>query len=220
MVVTPTVPAETDAEWKMPGALMRLVADGLKERGFDVQLPQYEDERRFSVERWGGRCDLSVHDLGLVQWECTPWASKDPDPKLLADIAEFLLAGKITEVLARKSDDKLRGTSFMGTVGYELRARGFDVCLDVCEDNTLLEVWADILVKNPTARTDAIIRVSEDGAISWESDYPYEIAEITDSPTYFAVLENCRELADSIVTAIAHAVALSSGKAERGGDER
>lgn len=216
MVATPTVPADTAAERKMPGALMRLVADGLKERGFDVHLPQHEDERRLSIERWGGRCDLSVHDLGLVEWECTPWASKEPDPKLVADIAAFLLAGKTNEPLVRKNDDRQRGTSFMGIVGHELRARGFDASLDVCEDNASFEFWADILVKNPTIRTDAIIRIGEDGAIFWESDYPHEIAEITDSPTYFAVLENYRELSGSIVTAIAHAVALSSGVA--GGD--
>jgi hypothetical protein len=218
MAATPTVPADTATKWKVPGALMRLVADGLKERGFDVHLPKEEDERRISIERWGGRCDLSVHDIGLVEWECSPWASKEPDPKLVADIAAFLLAGKTSESLARKKDDSLRGTSFMGIVGHELRARGFDVCLDVYEDNTLFECWADLLVKNPSVRTDTIIRISEDGAIFWESDYPYEIAEITDSPAYFAVLENYRELSDSIVTAIARAVALSSGIADGDAD--
>lgn len=201
--------AGTAPEPALPGALMRLVADGLTARGFDVRLPKYEDERRISVERWGGRCDLSLNDYGLVEWECVPWASEEPDPKLTADIATFLLTGKVDGYPAQKNTHDPRGTSFTGIAGHELRARGFDVCLEVFEDNDLFEFWADILIKNLATHPNALVRIGEDGAISWEYDFylPYELAGIAGS----AALENVLELSDSIVTTIAGAVALSSG---------
>jgi hypothetical protein len=202
--------AGTTAELVLPGTLMRLVADGLTARGFGVRLPKYEDERRISVERWGGRCDLSLNDFGLVEWECVPWSREEPDPKLTADIATFLLTGKADDCPAQKNSHGSHGTSFLGNAGYELRARGFAVCLEVFEDNTLFEVWADILVKNRAAHPNALVRISEDGAISWEYDFylPYEVAGISGS----VALENNLELSDSIVTTVAGAVALSSGR--------
>jgi hypothetical protein len=195
---------------------MRLVADGLTARGFDVRLPEHEDERRISVERWGGRCDLSLNDFGLVEWECVPWASKEPDPKLTADIATFLLRGKADDCPAQKNSHYSRGTSFMGIAGYELRARGFDVSLEIFEDNTMFEVWADLLVENQAAHPNAFVRISENGAISWEYDFylPYEVAGITGS----VALENNRELSDSIVATVAGAIALSSGLPAGDGD--
>lgn len=223
MTARRTATADATPERKLPGALMRLVADGLKERGFDVHLPKCEDERRLSVRRWGGHCDLSVNDFGFVEWECLPWASKKPDPKLTADIVTLLLSGKTDNRPSQDNGRNLHGTSFKGIVGHELRARGFDVALDVCEDNELLEVWSDLLVKNPVVHANAIIRISDDGAISWECDYPYswecdypyEITEITDSSNYLAVLENHHELTDSIVTTVACALTLSSGTGGR-----
>jgi hypothetical protein len=210
------------------GELMRLVADGLKARGFDVLLPESADDRRVSVGRWGGRCDLVVNDYGIVEWGCRPWASDEPDPGLTADIATFLLAGK-ADGPSRDGVDQSRGMTFKGIVGSELRARGFDVSLEVYEDNVMLEVLAEILVKNPAVRTDATIHVSDEGEIFWECDYPFEVREITDPSEYLAALENNRvltdsennrALTDSIVATVARAVALSSGIDAATGFER
>jgi hypothetical protein len=211
MAAIPTAQADATPERKLPGAIMRLVAAGLKARGFDVNLPEHEDERRMSIKRWGGHCDLSVDDFGFVEWECLPWATKEPDLKITADITAFLLSGKVDGHPSQGNGHNLRGTSFMAIAGQELRARGFSVGLEVYQDNRLFEFWAEILIKNVAASANAMVGISDDGSIFWECDYPYEVTEITDSPTYFAVLENHRELTDSIVATVAHAVALASG---------
>jgi hypothetical protein len=200
----------------VPGMLMHLVTDRLKAHGFGVHLPEEEDERRVHVERWGGRCDLSVGDSGFVEWECAPWASDKADPKLTADIAAFLLAGKDEDNPRQGSGYDPRGLSFKGIVGNELRARGFDVGLEVYEDNELFEAFTEIVVTNPAIHPNASVRITNDGAIAWECDYPYEVAAITDTPEYSAVLADPAGLADSIVTTVAHAISLSSGMPDGG----
>jgi hypothetical protein len=204
-----TAAADSTPEDMLPGHLMRLVADGLKARGFGVHLPAGEEERRMSVERWGGRCDLSVGDFGLVEWECIPWASK-ADSMLAADIAAYLLAGKDEDYPCR-SGGNAHGMSFKGIAGNELRARGLDVDLEVYEDSDRLEVFAEIVVTNPVIHPNANVRISDDGGISWECDYPYEVAVIAGTQQYLDVPADPGGLADSIVNTIARAIWLSSG---------
>jgi len=190
---------------------MRLVAEGLIARGFDVRLPAEDDERRLSVERWGGRCDLSVSDFGLVELECTPWASREPDPDLTSDIATFLLTGDFGNHLSLGNVRRLPGMLFKGIVGHELRARGFDVALQVYEDDHLFDVWADIIVTNHAAGAYEFVHIGDDGSIVWEREYPYEVVAVTESSKFLEVFADYRALADSIATTAARAVALSSG---------
>jgi len=197
---------------------MRLVAEGLQAREFDVRLPEFADERRLRVERWGGRCDLSVSDLGLVEWECTPWASREPDPELIADIVTFLLTGEAGNHPPARNVSRLPGMSFRAAVGNELRARGLDVRLEVYEDNKIFDVWAELQVVNPAIHDQAFAFVSDDGAIAWEREYPCELMSITGSLKYFEALANYRELAASITATVARAVSLSAGMSTCGGD--
>jgi hypothetical protein len=199
-----------------PGGLMRLVADGLKARGFGVHLPSWEDERRISVERWGGCCDLSVDDFGLVEWECVPWVSDEADPRRTADIATFLLTGRDEIYPFPGGGYDPRGMSFKGIVGNELRARGFDVGLEVYEDNDNFEVSTEILAANPVIHPNADVRISGNGEITWECDYPYEVRAITDTPAYFAVLANPGGLADSIAGTVSRAISMASGMVPEG----
>jgi hypothetical protein len=194
-----------------PGELMRLVTERLKAHGFSVHLPEQEDERRVHVERWGGQCDLSIGDSGFVEWECAPWASDKADPRLTADIAAFLLAGENEDNPRQNGGYDPRGLSFKGIVGNELRARGFDVGLEVYEDNELFEAFTEIVVTNPVIHPNATVRIASDGAIAWECDYPYEVAAITDTPEYPAALAEPGELADSITGTVARAISMASG---------
>jgi hypothetical protein len=76
------------------GALMRLVADELAVRGLRVRYPEREDERRLTITGLEGiRCELLVGDSGDVEWECSPRASDEADPKQIADVATSLLTG-------------------------------------------------------------------------------------------------------------------------------
>ncbi len=195
----------------LPGVLMRLVAEGMKADGFTVHFPAREDERRICIDRRGGRCDLLVSDSGLVEWECVPWASSAADPKLTADIAAFLLTGNDEDYPRQAAGGNPRGMPFRGIVGNELRARGFDVRLDVYQDGARFEVFADILATSPVHHLNASVRISDNGAIAWERDYCHEATAITGSPEYFPALADPGELADSIVTTVARAIALSSG---------
>jgi hypothetical protein len=211
MTAERTAVAGTPPGDMLPAGLMRLVADGLKAHGLGVRLPAREDGCRISVERWGGHCDVSVSDFGLVGWECFPWAGHEADPKLTAGAAAFLLTGRDEDCPCQGSAHDRRGMSFKGIVGNELRARGFDVGLEAYEDSDLFEVAAEIVVTNPVIHPNANVRISDDGAIAWECDYPYEATAITDTPEYFAVLASPGELAESIVATAARAISLLPG---------
>lgn len=211
-MTTPRALTAVPAPERVPaGELMRLVAEGLIARGFEVRLPEEEDERRLSVARWGGRCELSVSDFGFVEWECTPWASREPDPDLTSDITTFLLTGDIGNHPSLGNARRLPGMLFKGIVGHELRARGFNVALQVYEDNHLFDVWADIIVTNHAACAYEFIHIADDGSIAWEREYPYEVRAVTKSPKFLEVFADYRSLADSIAATAARAVALSSG---------
>jgi hypothetical protein len=181
---------------------MRLVANELRARGFDVDLPAWEDGRRLSVERWGIQCNLSVHDFGLVEWECEPWPGEKADPILVADIAAFLLTG--SEESPRASDGhSARGMTLKAIAGNELRDRGFTVSLDVYEDLELLEVDADIVITNSVRHPIANVRVSDDADLMWECNYRCGATGVELS-----------EVASSIASTVAHAMRLSSGASE------
>jgi hypothetical protein len=203
--------AKSTSEGIAPGELMRLVTNRLKAHGFRVQLPEWTDERWISVERWGGCCELSVDDSGFVEWECVPWGGDKTNPKPAADISTFLLTGRTGNYPCERDWRNTRGMTYMGTVGQELRTRGFDVCLEVHEDNDYLEVFARILVTNPVTRPNAKVRISDDGSVEWQCGYRCELTATTDTSGYLDMLTHLRELANSIAATVAHAIALASG---------
>jgi hypothetical protein len=206
-----TTAADTTPGDMRPGKLMHLVADKLKVRGFDVHLPTWENECRISIERWGGHWDLTVDDFGLVELDFIPWASGKADPKLAVDIATFMLTGKDQDHLCQGAENNAQGMSFKGIAGNELRAKGFNVDLEVYEDDSRFEVLTEILVTNPAIHPNASIRIGDDGGITWECDYPYEVTALTDTPEYLAMPANPGEIAESIVTIVARAISLSAG---------
>jgi hypothetical protein len=56
-----------------------------------------------------------------------------------------------------------------------------------------------------------LMRLVADGLAARECDYPCQIAEVTSAPGYFTAIARRNELAESIVTRVAHALALSPG---------
>jgi len=200
----------------VPGRLMRLVAGGLTARGLRVYLPEDEDDWGFSVGRLDGCCDLTVGDCGLVRWEWLPWSGKEPDPALAANIAAFLLTGKDGDHADGEGGGGLRGLSFKGVVGNELRSRGFTVGLMLCEDPDYLEVSSEISVTNSVANPQSSVRIDDSGWIAWECESPFELARISGSRERAAVLASPGELADSIAVTVWHAILLSSGDSMEG----
>jgi len=92
------------------------------------------------------------------------------------------------------------GITVKGIVGLELKARGFDVDLEIYQDNDTYDVCGGIVATNPATSTTMNVRVSDDGVILWE--YDHETAgSVTSAARY-------PELADSIVTMAARVIAM------------
>lgn len=199
------------ADYSSPGALMRLVAGRLEARDYRCEIAACEEERWISVPCHGGRCYLLVWDEGLVEWECVPQAGSEADPKTAADIAAFLLTGKGDSSPREDGISHGDGLSFKGIVGTELRARGFNVGLEVYEDTGTFTVASEILVTNPVVHPNSSVRISDEGAISWECDYPCEITATACAPYCAGVVAEPARLADSIVSTVTHAMSLLPG---------
>lgn len=162
----------TDASAYRPGELMRMVADRLRARGLNVGLPTIEEARRLSVRGGGGRCELSVGDCGHIECEYSLPDRGEAAPERIADVATMLLTGHAGSYPRRGAGYGQPGISLKGVAGLELKARGFDVGLEVYEDYVCYDVFASIVVTNPGTGTNATIRVGDDGVIIWEQDYP------------------------------------------------
>jgi len=189
-----------------PGELMRLVAGGLTMNGFDVRLPEREDGCRLTIGCQGARCALSVSDWGYVEWECSPWASDEADPKQIADLATTLLTGRGGDYPRRGKGYERPGLTLKGIVGLELKARGLDVDLEVYEDEHYFDAQAEIVVTNPGTGGDAKVRVTDDGSVTWARDYWAEAATIIWEPEYCGWIADPAEVAGAVVETITRAM--------------
>ncbi len=189
-----------------PGELMRLVAGGLAANGFDVRPPDYEDGCRMTIGCQGARCAVSVSDWGDVEWECCPWASDEADPKQIADVATVLLTGRAQDNPRRGNGYGREGLTFKGIVGLELRARGFDVDLEVYEDEDYFDARAEIVVTNPGSGKDAAVHVADDGSVTWLRDYWAEAATIIWEPEFCGWFDDPAKVAGAAVETITRAM--------------
>jgi len=189
-----------------PGELMRLVADGLTASGFDVRPPEYVGGCRFTIGCEGARCALSVGDWGDVEWECCRWASGDADPKRIADLATTLLTGSAGDYPRQGKGYEHPGITLKGIVGLELKARGFDVNLEVYEDEDYFDAQAEIVVTNPGAEEDVQVHVTDDGSVTWVRDYWAEAATIIWEPEYYGWIADPAKVASAVVETITQAM--------------
>lgn len=184
------------------GEMMRLVADGLTANGFDVRPPEYQDGCRLTIGCLGARCALSVGDWRDVEWECCPWASDEADPKKLADLATTLLTGRAGDFPRQGKGYEHPGITLKGIVGLELKARGFDVDLEVYEDEDYFDARAEIVVTNPGTEEDAKVHVTDEGCITWARDCWAEAATIIWEPEYYGWIADPAKVASAVVETI------------------
>jgi hypothetical protein len=177
---------------------MLMVADRLSARGFGVSLPTIDDGRRLTVRGGGGRCELSVGDCGHVECEYAVPGRGEAAAKRIADVISMLLTGQAKGYPRRGAGYGQPGITLKGIAGLELKTRGFDVALEVYEDYACYDVFAAIVVTNPRTRTNATVRVGDDGIIIWEQDYPAGPAGTPPA-----------KLADSIAATLTQAFSLS-----------
>jgi hypothetical protein len=183
-----------------PGALMHLVAAGLTGNGFRVGLPQPGAGRRLSIACPAARCILTVEDWGAVVAEWSPAASSVIDPLELADLASALLTGRAG--LARWQDDCRDRTdlSLKAKVGRELRARGLLAGLEVWPDELSFEAHTAVVATAPG--TDAEVRVTDDGWLSWERDYAAEEAACRWQPECATWIADPGKVAADVIAAV------------------
>lgn len=186
---------------------MRMVAGGLMAHGHDVRLPAEEDSRRLSIEQVARRCVLWVDDTGAIEMIFVPTASTRADPKRMADVATVLLASRGADYPRLGSGYGQPGITLKGTVALELKARGFDVDLEIYEDDDRYNAFAIIVATNPAAAMKANVRIGDDGAIVWENEY--ETADSGMPEVEGAdVVAHPAEVAGSIVTTVAQAISM------------
>jgi hypothetical protein len=155
----------------VPGQLMRMVAGELIAHGFEVRSPEYDDERRLTITNLKDmRCWLIIEDCGYVECECVPQPSHDNDPTMLIGMVKNVLASDSEKRYHVAERPRMRNLSLKGIVGHELKAAGLDVGLDVYEDLDSYEVTAEIVVTNPGKPERGEIRISDEGAVTWECD--------------------------------------------------
>jgi hypothetical protein len=186
------------------GVLMHLVADGLAGKGYEVGLPEFDDERRLSVASPVARCALTVEDSGAVVCDWKPAAGSAIDPLALADLTSALLTGQAGRAgQARwESDDADRADlTLKGRVGRELQARGLRVGLEVYPDELAFEAHTAIVASAPDDDEDAEVRVTDDGRLSWERDYAQAPAAGWE-PECTTWITDPAKVADEIVTAV------------------
>ncbi|HEY2579775.1 MAG TPA: hypothetical protein VGI74_25975, partial [Streptosporangiaceae bacterium] len=195
-----------DTSHTEPGDLMRRVAAGLLFNGFDVRPPEHDDECRLTISCPKARCTLSVSDSASIELECTPWASGQQDPKRVADLATALLTGQAQDHPRLGDGYDRHGITFKGIVGLELKARGFDVELEVYEDDHYFDAPSAIVVTVPDHRDDAAVLVADDGSIVWTCDYWAEAATITLEPDFHWWIADPANLASTVVATVTAAM--------------
>jgi len=194
-----------DAGRGSPGELMNLVAKGLVAHEFVVRLPEDEGDRRLTIGCPGGRCTLSVGDWGEVEWQWCPAGLADPGR--IANVAAALLTGQMPDNPGPGSEHTLDCVTVKGLVGLELKARGFDVALEVHEDEEHFDVWAEIVVTSPGSGDGARVHVTDDGSVTWTRDHWAEATTVVRAPGYRRRITNPAKLAGAVVTTITQAMA-------------
>jgi hypothetical protein len=189
-----------------PGELLRLVAEGLTANGFDVRPPEREGGCRMAIGCQGARCAVSVSDWGDVEWECCPQASGETDPKQIADVATTLLTGRAKDYPRKGNGYGHDSITFKGIVGLELKARGFEVDLEVDEDEDYFDARAEIVVTNPRSGEDAAVHVADDGSVTWTRDYWAEAATVIWEPEFCGWISDPEKVAAAVVATITWAM--------------
>jgi hypothetical protein len=155
-----------------PGELMRMVAGGLTAHGFEVRSPEYDDERRLTITNLKDmHCWIIVDDCGHIECGYVPQRGCEADPAMVTSLVINRLADDGQECYRTAAKPRVPGLPMRCVVGQELKAAGLDVGMNVYEDLVAYEVVAEIVVTNPGHRERGEIRISDDGAITWERDY-------------------------------------------------
>lgn len=156
----------------LPGGLMRQVAGELAGRGLNVAYPVQDDSCCLTVTGLPGRCcSVEVSDDGYVLFEYVPAVAGTADPAVLAAQAARVLGGPE----GWRPDERIcrPGQALIRAAGLALRSAGLAVALNVYADEENFEICTQLGVTRPGRPDRGEVSIGEDGALSWECDYPH-----------------------------------------------
>lgn len=186
--------------------LLRLVADGLADSGLNVRPPERDGSCRLAIACAGARCTLAVNDWEDAEWEYCPSSGDNADPKQLADAATALLTGRADDFPRLGRGYEHEGITLKGIIGLELKARGLDVDLNVCQDKDYFDAHAEILVTSPGSEENAKVCVTDDGCLTWMRDYWNEAATILPEPDVCGWITDPAVVAEAVAETVTRAM--------------
>ena len=186
--------------------LLRLVADGLADSGLNVRPPERDGSCRLAIACAGARCTLAVNDWGDAEWEYCPSSGDNADPKQLADAATALLTGRADDFPRLGRGYEHEGITLKGVIGLELKARGLDVDLNVCQDKDYFDAYAENLVTSPGSEENAKVCVTDDGCLTWMRDYWNEAATILPEPDVCGWITDPAVVAEAVAETVTRAM--------------
>jgi hypothetical protein len=173
-------------------AMMRAVADKLRDQGIDVRLPDPGDGPCLTITNAKqARSDLTVDDSGYVTWDYWPLSEGTTDPADITAVALAVLGGSIDG----PAPSTRRALTLKGAVGQALQARGMNVTMAVYTDSNAFEVAADIIADNPDLPECGQVHVTDDGYLTWQYHHH------DDSPSQCALA-----ITDTIVPVLIHGI--------------
>jgi hypothetical protein len=156
----------------LPGGLIRQVAGELAGRGLNVEYPVHVDSCCLTVTGLPGwYCSVEVSEEGYVLLEYWPAVAGTADPAVLAAQAMRVLGGPE----GWRPDERIcpPGQALIRAAGLALRSAGLAVALDVHADEENFEICTQLAVTRPGRPDRGEVSIGEDGALSWECDYPH-----------------------------------------------
>ena len=174
-----------------------------------TSAPPGDGEGRLDIAWPGARCTLAVGECGSAEWEYCPWSPQDADPDLAADLATALLTGRAGPQPRLGSGHQRENVMFKGIVGLELKARGLEVELAVCCDETAFDTFAEIIATVPgPGDGGGQVCVTDDGGLTWTRDYLDEAAAIASGPEPWGQVADPAGIASLVVAAVTRAMSL------------
>jgi len=177
--------------------LARLTAGFLASAGLRVTGPG--DGGRLEIGHPDARYWLLVTDDAHAELQ-----SDDDDPRHVASVAAALLSDAPSDA---RHPDAVSGAAitFKGIVGMDLKAKGFEVALNVYTDDFYYDVSGDIAVTNPRASAGTVY-ITDQGGLTWFRDLWPDHAGTEREPQSRTVLPDppavAREIADTVARAI------------------
>ena len=183
------------------GELARLTAARLTEAGITVTGPNPGDTHPYRLKIW---CAHSPYSLTVTDDAHAELKGEYDDPHRAADIAAALLSPAPSDARHPEtvSDEAI---TFKGIAGMDLKAKGFNVTLDIYADNEYFDVSADIAVTNPSGEPGTV-HITDDGGLTWFRDLWPEHAEAAFDPEFRTWLPDppavARTIAGTVIRAL------------------